>query len=142
MTVNKNFVLATSSSVAGQTMITPEVLEIIAQKATQDVEGVFSMRGNLTDRVVRAFGSSARGKGVQLTKTDQGLEISTYVFLKYGVTVPQVALNIQRAVMTQVASMTGLVVNQVNVHISGIIPNRHEHGIDPDHMFDQAEDGE
>lgn len=136
---NKNFVLAVDDSGTGDTLVTPEVLEIIAQTATQEVAGVYSMRGNVTDRLAHALGSSARGKGVQLTNTEDGLVVSVYVFLEYGVAVPQVALAIQQAVMTQVASMTGLSVDQVNVHISGIVPAKDDTTIDPDHMFDVAE---
>jgi len=131
----KNIILATDSSAVGTTQVTPEVIEVIAQIATQEVHGVYSMRGKLSDRFTDAFGSNARGKGVELTQTEDGLVIEAYVFLQYGVTVPRVALEIQKAIQSQIASMTDLHVSQVNVHISGIVPEKVANKIDPDNLF-------
>ena len=42
----KNLLLITESEVPGTTQVTPEVIEVIAQIAAQEVSGVYSMRGN------------------------------------------------------------------------------------------------
>ncbi|CAK8053618.1 Asp23/Gls24 family envelope stress response protein [Eupransor demetentiae] len=137
----KNFVLPNQDDLAGLTYITPAVIEVIAQKATEDVDGVYSMRGKLSDSFAPVFGPSARGRGVALKRGEDGLEITLYVFLRYGVTVPQVAMAIQQAVISQIASMTGMMIDHVNVSISGIVPEKDGHAIDPKHMFDKDLEG-
>ena len=131
----KNIILATQDAVAGTTQVTPEVIEVIAQIATQEVTGVYSMRGKLSDHFTNAFGSNARGKGVELTQTEAGLTIDAYVFLQYGVAVPKVALAIQNAIRSQISSMTDLLIVQTNVHVSGIVPEKLSSKIDPDNLF-------
>ncbi len=135
----KNLLLITESEVPGTTQATPEVIEVIAQIAAQEVSGVYSMRGKLSDRFASVFGSTARGKGVELQQTIDGLVIEAYVFLQYGVPVPKIALNIQNAIKSQVSSMTDLEVARVNVHVSGIIPEKPDHTIDPDNLFGENE---
>ncbi|MGO3411559.1 MAG: Asp23/Gls24 family envelope stress response protein [Leuconostoc falkenbergense] len=134
-TANKNLLLATKSDVSGTTQVTPEVVEIIAQIAAQEVSGVYSMRGKLSDRFTSVFGSNARGKGVELQQTTDGLVINAYVFVQYGVAVPKVALNIQNAIKSQIASMTDLHVERINVHVSGIVPEKADSAIDPNNLF-------
>nr|MWN21541.1 Asp23/Gls24 family envelope stress response protein [Leuconostoc lactis] len=51
----KNIILATQHTVAGTTQVTPEVIEVIAQIATQEVPGVYSMRGKLSDHFTNAL---------------------------------------------------------------------------------------
>ncbi|WP_349582168.1 Asp23/Gls24 family envelope stress response protein [Leuconostoc citreum] len=131
----KNIVLATESPVEGTTQVTPEVIEIIAQIATQEVPGVYSMRGKLSDHFTGAFGSNGRGKGVELTQSEDGLIIDAYVILQYGVAVPKVALAIQNAIRSQISSMTDLLIVQTNVHVSGIVPEKLSSKIDPDNLF-------
>ncbi len=135
----KNIILATQHAVAGTTQVTPEVIEVIAQIATQEVPGVYSMRGKLSDHFTNAFGSNARGKGVELTQTEAGLMIDAYVFLQYGVAVPKVALDIQNAIQSQITSMTDLHVVQTNVHVSGIVPEKVAKQFDPDNLFGETE---
>ena len=135
----KNIILATESQVVGTTQVTPEVIEVIAQIATQEVPGVYSMRGKLSDRFTSAFGSNARGKGVELTQTEDGLMIDAYVFLQYGVAVPKVALAIQNAIRSQIASTADLSITQTNVHVSGIIPEKVPSEIEPNNLFGKTE---
>ncbi|MGY3743258.1 Asp23/Gls24 family envelope stress response protein [Leuconostoc inhae] len=135
----KNIILATeNSAVGGTTQVTPEVIEVVAQIATQEVHGVYSMRGTLSDRFTNAFGSNARGKGVELSHTEEGLVIDAYVFLQYGVVVPKVALEIQHAIQSQISSMTDLQVTQINVHVTGIVPEKISSSIDPDNLFGES----
>lgn len=139
---HKNIILDTDSHLEGATQIAPEVIEIIAQIATQEVDGVYSMRGKLSDRFTSAFGTNSRGKGVELTQSEDGLVIDAYVFLQYGVAVPRVALEIQNAIKSQISSMTDLHIAQTNVHVSGIIPEKVLNKIDPNNLFDTATSSE
>ncbi|HEY4400196.1 MAG TPA: Asp23/Gls24 family envelope stress response protein [Lactobacillaceae bacterium] len=136
---NKNIILASNGEVAGSTQITSEVVEVIAQIATTEVAGVYQLRGSLQDRLARAFGVKAHGKGVEVTDGEAGLVLDVYIFVTYGAVVPKVALNVQAAIKNQIALMTDLTVDQVNVHVEGVVPEKADKTIDPNHLFDTTE---
>ncbi len=87
-----------------------------------------------------------RGKGVKLSLNDDALNVDVYAYLNYGVSVPKVALAIQEQVKQQLLFMTDLQVNEVNVHIEGVIPEKTTQAVDPDNLFgdddDESENGE
>ena len=43
-----------------------------------------------------------------------------YIIVKFGVRIPDVALNVQEKVKNAIESMTGLSVVEVNVHVQGV----------------------
>ncbi|MCQ2570251.1 MAG: Asp23/Gls24 family envelope stress response protein, partial [Limosilactobacillus sp.] len=63
-------------------------------------------------------------------------------YLEFGVSVPQVAAEIQTNVAQQVKLMTDLTVSQVNVHVQGIVMTKQEQQVDPNNIFaDRDEEG-
>ena len=64
----KNLLLITESEVPGTTQVTPEVIEVIAQIAAQEVSGVYSMRGKLSDRFASVFGSTPAERALNCSK--------------------------------------------------------------------------
>ncbi|WEV54895.1 Asp23/Gls24 family envelope stress response protein [Leuconostocaceae bacterium ESL0723] len=134
-----NFTLPTHNDIAGVTQVTPGALQTIAQGAIEEVPGVYAMRGSLTDSFSKVFGAKMFGSGVELSQDEEGLVIDAFVFLDYGVTVPRVALAVQQAVIGRLKNQTGLTVSQVNVEVSGIVPVKDSHQVDPNHLFDETE---
>ena len=128
-------VLTHESEIHGDTRISVRVIEIIAGLAAGEVEGVARLRGGFTDRAQEAFGRHVRGKGVEIHQADDGLQSDVYVYLNYGVSVPKVARKIQEHVTMQIAAMTGLEVNQVNVHVQGVVSNKPTLSVDPNNLF-------
>ncbi|SEM39734.1 Uncharacterized conserved protein YloU, alkaline shock protein (Asp23) family [Ligilactobacillus sp. WC1T17] len=141
MAEDNNIVLATREQGLGDVSIAPEVIEVIIGIATSQVEGVYSMRGSLKNSLSELLGKKNRGRGVKLENGDNGLNVDVYVFLNYGVAVPQVAREIQDKVRQQVLFMTGLEISGVDVHICGVIPEKEQPAIDPNNPFG-VEDGE
>lgn len=107
---------------AGDIVIAPEVMEVIIGIAASKVDGVYAMQGTLASNVNELFGRTAHGKGVSLTVTEDGLlnvELDCYV--EFGVSVPKVAMEMQEKVKQQVLYMTDLELNEVNVHVVGMV---------------------
>ncbi|QBO36786.1 Asp23/Gls24 family envelope stress response protein [Periweissella cryptocerci] len=144
MAEDTNIVLANDGKVLGKTEVNPDVLEVIAGIAANEVDGVYRMRGSLGSQVSELFGHKAHGKGVKLTVTDDALTFDVYVFLEYGVSVPKVALKLQEHVKSQISSMTELAVAEINVHVEGVVPEKVTNKLDPNNLFadDQEEVGE
>ncbi len=123
----------------GEIVIAPEVIEIISGIAASKVEGVYKMQGSFANNVTELLGRSVYGKGVYLSNTEDGIQVDAYVSVKYGVSVPKVATEIQQRIKQQVLFMTDVTLAQVNVHIVAVIPEKQE-TVNLDELFDDNED--
>ncbi|UJL44809.1 Asp23/Gls24 family envelope stress response protein [Virgibacillus sp. NKC19-16] len=104
----------------GTVEIAPEVIEVIAGLASTEVEGLFAMRGNFASGVAERLGKKAHSKGVKVELTDNGILIDLYVILNFGVSIPQVAQNLQSSIRQTLKGMTALEIDEINVHVVGI----------------------
>ncbi|MDY0405613.1 Asp23/Gls24 family envelope stress response protein [Virgibacillus sp. 179-BFC.A HS] len=104
----------------GTVEIAPEVIEVIAGIAASEVKGLASMRGSFATDVVEKFGKKSHSKGVKVELTDNGILIDLYVLLKFGVSIPQVAQDIQTNIRQTLMNMTELEIAEINVHVVGI----------------------
>ena len=59
-------------------------------------------------------------KGVKVEVGEKEAAIDLYIIVKYGVRIPDIALNVQEAVKTAIENMTGLSTVEVNVHVQGV----------------------
>ncbi|HEX6594410.1 MAG TPA: Asp23/Gls24 family envelope stress response protein [Bacillota bacterium] len=101
----------------GKVEISPDVIEVIAGIAASEVEGLAYMRGSFASDVAERFGKKAHSKGVKVELSDSGILIDVYVALEFGVSIPQVAQNLQSTIRQSLKNMTGLDVAEVNVHV-------------------------
>ncbi|MCF6515112.1 Asp23/Gls24 family envelope stress response protein [Lactobacillus sp. S2-2] len=122
----------------GQIDISPQVIEIIAGIASVQVKGVNRMHGSFTNSVNELFGKKERGKGVKLEFNQNKLNVDVFLFLDYGISVPDVALEIQKQVRQQLLFMTDLKVGSVNVHVQGMVAPKNEK-VDTEKLFDNGD---
>ncbi|CYV26354.1 Asp23/Gls24 family envelope stress response protein [Streptococcus suis] len=106
----------------GDIVIAPRVLEVITGIAAAKVEGVHSLQNK---RVADSWSKTSLNKGVYLETDEEGrVTADIYVYLEYGVNVPAVSMDIQRAVKTAVYNYAEVQVVAVNIHVSGIVPDK------------------
>ncbi|RRN48873.1 Asp23/Gls24 family envelope stress response protein [Streptococcus suis] len=106
----------------GEIVIAPRVLEVITGIAAAKVDGVHSLQNK---RVADSWSKTSLNKGVYLETDEEGrVTADIYVYLEYGVNVPAVSMDIQRAVKTAVYNYAEVQVVAVNIHVSGIIPDK------------------
>lgn len=58
--------------------------------------------------------------GARVRRDDSEIAIDVKIDLKYGYSVPEVAMKVQQKVKEQIFFMTDLVVQEVNVHVASI----------------------
>lgn len=107
-------------TLANETKIADDVVRLIAGLATTEVEGVVGMSSGLISNLAQLVGKEDFSKGVKCYIKDNTIAIDVYVIVQYGYRIPDVAVKIQRQVKTQVESMTGMEVIEVNVNIQGV----------------------
>ena len=101
----------------GEVHISDEVVAIIAGLAATEIEGVQSMAGNITNELVSKLGMKNLSKGVKVTISDDSVEVSLALNIKYGYEIPAVSKKVQDKVKSAIETMTGLTVTSVNMKI-------------------------
>ena len=105
----------------GEIVIAPRVLEKIIAIATAKVKGVHSFSNK---SVSDTLSKLSLGRGVYLRNVDEKLTVDIYLYLEYGVKVPKVAMAIQKAVKDAVYNMADVELDVVNIHVTGIVPDK------------------
>ena len=68
-------------------------------------------------------GKKNLAKGIKVDKEENKVKIDVNIIVEYGTRIPDVAFEIQNRVKTSVENMTGLKVEEVNVHVQGVSTN-------------------
>jgi len=100
-----------------------ELIAKVAGMAAGENYGIASMNAKkASDTILQLVGGESQTRGVRVSSQDGGesVDIDLYVTLVYGVTLPTVAQNTISNVRYRVTEMTGVKVNNVNIHVEGI----------------------
>ena len=101
--------------------IATDVIAIIAGVAVSEVKGVFSMAGGFAGGITETLtGKKNLAKGIKVETENEKTKIDVNIIVEYGTRIPDVAFEIQNKVKQSVENMTGLKVEEVNVHIQGV----------------------
>lgn len=101
--------------------ISSEVIAVIAGVAVSEVPGVFGMAGGFAGGITEVLkGKKNLAKGIKVDTTDNKAKIDVNIIVEYGARIPDVAFEIQNRVKTAIENMTGLKVEEVNVHVQGV----------------------
>ena len=100
--------------------IADDVIATIAGKSALEVKGVYSMAGGFAGGISEVFGKKSYTKGIKVDNAEKGLKIDVNIIVEYGARIPDVAYEIQNKVKNAIENMTGLKIEEVNVHIQGV----------------------
>ena len=101
--------------------ISSDVIAVIAGVAVSEVPGVFGMAGGFAGGITEVLkGKKNLAKGIKVDKNENKVKIDVNIIVDYGARIPDVAFEIQNRVKTAVENMTGLKVEEVNVHVQGV----------------------
>ena len=101
--------------------ISNDVVAVIAGVAVSEVQGVSGMAGGFAGGISEVFsGKKNLAKGIKVEIDEKNAKIDVNILVEYGSRIPDVAFEIQKRVKKAVESMTGLKVEEVNVHVQGV----------------------
>ena len=101
--------------------ISNEVISVISGVAVSEVPGVYAMSGGFAGGITEALsGKKNLSKGIKVERNNDKAKIDVNIIVEYGTRIPDVAFEIQNRVKKAVESMTGLKVEEVNVHVQGV----------------------
>ena len=104
----------------GEVRIASDVVAAIAALAATEIDGVYSMAGNITNELVGKLGMKNLSKGVKILMEGGIVRVDMMVVVNYGYSIPEVSEQVQERVSQQIENMTGLSVSEVNVRIAGV----------------------
>lgn len=110
----------TSERNVGQIRIANEVVGIISGLAATEIAGVAGMSAGIAGGIAEMLGKKSLAKGVRVEVGEKEAAVDLYVIMEYGVSIPDVAWQVQENVKKAIESMTGLDVVEVNVHVQGV----------------------
>ena len=101
--------------------ISNDVIAVIAGVAVSEVPGVSEMAGGFAGGISEVCsGKKNLAKGIKVDATETEAKIDVNIIVEYGTRIPDVAFEIQNRVKKAVENMTGLKVEEVNVHVQGV----------------------
>lgn len=141
MEENKNIEVVEEINESEGIKISNDVIAVIAGVAASEVPGVSAMAGGLTGGLTEALkGKKNLAKGIKVEATETTAKIDVNIIVEYGSRIPDVAFEIQNRVKKSVESMTGLKVNEVNVHVQGVNTESLHSGINEEVVEENEED--
>ena len=100
--------------------IASDVVAAIAGLAAGSVEGVHSTAGRIKDEFAGKLGRKNVSKGVRVFMEKGIVRVDMAINMEYGYSIPKVTAQVQEKVSQQIETMTGLIVPEVNVRITGV----------------------
>ena len=101
--------------------ISSDVVAVIAGVAVSEVQGVSGMSGGFAGGITEVLsGKKNLAKGIKVDINEDTAKIDVNIIVEYGSRIPDVAFEIQNRVKKSVENMTGLKVEEVNVHVQGV----------------------
>ena len=110
----------------GDVVIADEVLAIIAGIAATEVEGVHSMDGGWSGQFISKLGIKDLARGVKVQVREGEGKVDLSLNMEYGYAIPKVSDLVQDKVSASINNMTGLIVSEVNIRISGVVNKENE----------------
>ena len=104
----------------GNIKIADDVVKVVASKAATDVKGIYKLAGGVADEVNKILGKKRLTHGVKVEVGEKECSIAAYVIVAYGFPIPEVATEVQEAIVKSVTELTGLKVVEVNVYVQDV----------------------
>ena len=99
-----------------------EIIEIEAEAACLDTEGVACMSMLTSDVIAESLLLKNPSRGIKLSKDGEAHILDIYVEVCFGCRIPETAWNIQENVKRRVEDRKLTKVKKVNIHIEGVRP--------------------
>ncbi|MBO5926082.1 MAG: Asp23/Gls24 family envelope stress response protein [Clostridia bacterium] len=110
-----------TSNACGRISISEEAIAKVTSYASLECYGIVEMVSRKLSESLSQLIRCGRGsKGVKVVTNGDRIFIDVYVVIKFGVSISAVADSLKDAIKYKVEKFTGMVVDTVNVNITGV----------------------
>ncbi|MBR1867154.1 MAG: Asp23/Gls24 family envelope stress response protein [Clostridia bacterium] len=111
----------TTSNIYGKISVSDEAIAKVAAHAALECYGIVELVSRkLSDSISQLLKKDPYGKGVKVVTVSDRIYIDIFVVIKFGVSISAVADSLKNAVKYKVEQFTGMIVDTVNVNITGV----------------------
>ena len=115
----------------GNVNISEDVIVTISNIAANEIEGVAGVYSGIADALMEIFRGKKFNKGVSVVLEEEKISVTIIIDVEYGRIIPEVAKKVQENIKNAIESMTEREVNEVNVHVHGVViksekPEKHK----------------
>lgn len=136
---NEQFI--TEREELGEIRISSEVVSIIASNAAMEVEGIASLGGGIAGNISQVLGRKNPFRGIKVEVTEnREVNLDLHIVVEYGARIPDVAWKIQERIKHNVETMTGLHVQEINIHVQGVSFDKDSKKVEPSAAAEANED--
>lgn len=113
----------TSETIKKQIIFDDDVLEKIAGKTAQEVDGVLELKGGLLDKVSSQFNGDQPEHGVSadVDVDEETVELELEGILEYGRNANEIFEKVSRKIVAAISSMTGYRVTSIKLHVKDLL---------------------
>lgn len=106
-----------------------EVLEKIAAKTAQEVDGVLDLQGGFFDQMTSQLAGNKHGQGVSadIDADDQKVELELEGILEYGKNANEIFDKLTKKIVGAINSMTGYQVAAIKLHVKDLLTPQQWH---------------
>ena len=116
-TPSHNNQINNDSNELGKIKINPQVFQLIAHRATSEIEGVSNILENIPQSITGIFNRKKQLSGINVDFNEAKLTIDVYVNIKAGISINEIAEKIQSNIHQMILQMTSIKTNEINVYI-------------------------
>ena len=130
-----------SSESENLVQISDEAIAMYAGIAISKVRGIYDKAGGFKE----VFKSKKNlTKGIRVDNNGKSVKLDVNIIVEYRARIPDVAFEIQSLVKKSIESMTGLIVDEVNVHIQGVhaLSHKEKMELDETQSIDEEDNNE
>ena len=110
-----------TSNAYGKISISDNAIAKVTAYASLECYGIVEMVSKkLSESLSELLNLDRGAKGVKVTTSGDRIFIDVYVIIKFGVSISAVADSLKEAIKYKVEKFTGMVVDTVNVNITGV----------------------
>ncbi len=115
---NERYVLSRNNT--GVVKVADDVVAVIAALAAQEVDGVSTMAEGVGKKIMGYVGRKKGGPGVRVDV--DGGRVNAYIAInvRFGNSIPEVSKLVQEKVKSGIETMTGFIVESVNIRVENI----------------------
>src|SRR4051794_39919947 len=105
----------------GSVTLSDDAVAQVVGRTVLECYGIVGMASkSLVRGVARMLSRDTLTQGIEIGRDGSGVRIDLYVILEYGLNLAEVATAVRSRVQYQVQHLTGLDVQEVQVHIQGV----------------------
>jgi len=112
--------MTTENDLLGNISISHHAIATIAYQSALQSYGVVGLANANLARGISRLLSKEPTSGVIVRYEDDSIDVDMYVIIEYGTRISSVANSVANNVRFNIEKMTGINVNEVNVHVRGL----------------------